>query len=317
MGHIVALAAALEQAAAQGVLDGFGRAALGRGVGVGVRAVVDEGQHVPVRPLTGRQRGFLAAVGEALELDYLAVADVVADVAGEGHGKAGNLRNGADCTPGHTLVLGVGKHAVCALVRAFVGAVFAGDAVVVADGLHNTLAAIRPSVALGSADAVRAHFLGGNVLVVGGGSVVLVVAGVLLRLAGAQAVGAFVNASAVPVRAAHHFLQERYKVFVGKGDQHAVGRVLCHFRFIILSIVRRDLRADIIKTEYLTIPDSVIGSPRRAILAHAYAVALGNAFPGCCALCTGRSVPRVVLGDQIGPVAAPALLAAGCAPAIG
>lgn len=106
-------------------------------------------------------------------------------------------------------------------------------------------------------------------------------------------------------------------MFVGKGDQHAVGRVLCHFRFIILSVVRRDFRADIIKTEYLTIPDSVIGSPRRAILAHAYAVALGNAFPGCCALRAGRSIPWVVLGDQIGPIAAPAFLTAGGASAVG
>ena len=208
----------LEQTAAQRHIQ-RGILLMGRTV-----VVVYERQLEPARPAASGDLRLDAATIEALPFDSAATAHRIAHMAILVQCKAHNIRKGVEGAPIHALGLRIAEHAVGRFVRASICSVLAGEDVVRADGVKNTLTAVRPRIALAAAHTVCAHLLVLDVLPVSRSAAGAVVAGVLRGLAGAQVFRAFVDHRAVPVGLAHHAEAEGCKVLIRKRRVDS----LCH-----------------------------------------------------------------------------------------
>jgi len=213
--HIGTFRALLERTGAQHI-GGRGR----HGRRGGTITIVDEGQFRPVLPGAIFDPGLHASIVETAPFHGIAVADVVTDMAIGEESKANDLGQGADRAPVHALGLAVGEHAVGGLVGAAVGAILAGELLVVADGLQHTDTAARPGVPLAAADAVGHDLLVGDVLLITGSTTGTVVRGVLFGLAIQHGRRGFVDATPVPIGTLffRHPETPVGKMFVGKGN---------------------------------------------------------------------------------------------------
>ena len=179
-------------------------------------AVIDKRQLVPVCPGPFLYLRLHAAPAEALPLHSIAVANVVSSMTVLVQRQTRDLRQGVDGAPVSAFLFCPGEHAVRTLVRASVGAIFAGDALVRPDGFKHALTAVCPGVAFAAADAVGYDSLVGDVLLVTGHTAGSIRGRILVALPGQQAVGCLIDTGTVPVRLAHHLLTPVGKVLVGE-----------------------------------------------------------------------------------------------------